>query len=233
MPSSSERTFGQRYTKGRELVEYLETLPGYSPGNPDLESANITSLLDSVDTANNDVASRLSVLSTERERRYNLYKADNGLIKRCSQIRDYVGSIHSDGKKSLDYKKIQRAVQNMRGIRISKKPPAGSPAKTASTSEVSFGSMLKVGKDVLEVIKLVPGYSPSNTNLTVANYTTFISQVDAQNSLVAEKLEEYDNGVEVRLGLYDELDDRVRKVKLALAAQFGKTSNEYKDSLRY
>jgi hypothetical protein len=86
---------------------------------------------------------------------------------------------------------------------------------------------------VLEVIKLVPGYSPSNTNLTIANYTTFISQVDAQNSLVAEKLEEYDNGVEVRLGLYDELDDRVTKVKLALAAQFGKSSNEYKDSLRY
>jgi hypothetical protein len=233
MPSSSERTFGQRYTKTRELIEYLETLPTYSPGNPDLEPANLTPFLDSVDTANNDAASKLSVLSTEREARYNLYKADNGLIKRCSQIRDYVASIHPDGKKSLDYKKVQRAVQSMRGIRISKKPPAGSPAKTASTSEVSFGSMLKVGKDVLEVIKLVPGYAPSNTNLTVLNYTAFVASVDAKNSVVAEKLEEYDNSVEARLSLYDELDDRIRKIRLALAAQYGKDSNEYKDSLKF
>lgn len=233
MPSVSERTFGQRYTLARGLVEYLETLPTYSPGNPNLEPANLATFLDSVDAANVDVASKLSVLSTERETRYNLYKADNGLIKRCSQIRDYVASIHPDGKKSLDYKKIQRAVQNMRGIRISKKPPAGSPTKTASTSEVSFGSMLKVGKDVLEVIKLVPGYLPSNTNLTVVDFTTFVASVDTQNSLVAEKLEEYDNSVEIRLNLYDELDDRVRKVKLALAAQYGKESNEYKDSLKY
>ena len=104
MPSTSERTFGQRYTKGRELVEYLETLPAYTPGNPDLEPPNLTAFLDSIDIANNDVASKLFVLSTERETRYNLYKGENGLIKRCSQIRDYVASIHADGKKSLDYK---------------------------------------------------------------------------------------------------------------------------------
>jgi hypothetical protein len=233
MPSISEKSFGQRYTKGRELVEYLRTLPSYSPGNPDLEPPALATLLNDVDAANNDAASKLSVLSTEREARYNLYKAENGLIKRCSQIRDYVASIHADGKKSLDYKKLQRAVQNLRGIRISKKPPAGSPVKTSSTSEVSFGSMLKVGKDVLEVIKLVPAYAPSNSNLTVANFTTFISLVDSKNSLVAEKLESYDNSVEARLNLYNELDYRVTKLKLALAAQFGKTSNEYKDSLRY
>ncbi len=233
MPSQSERTFGQRYTKGRELVEYLETLPTYTPGNPDLEPANLTTFLDSIDAANSDAASKLSVFSTEREERNNLYKAVNGLIKRCSQIRDYVGSIHPDGKKSLDYKKVQRAVQNLRGTRISKKPPEGSGAKTASTSEVSFGSMLKVGKDVLEVIKLVPGYAPSNTNLTVLDYTAFVTSVDVKNSLVAEKMEEYDNAVEARLSLYDELDDRIRKIRLALAAQYGKTSDEYKDSLKF
>ena len=57
--------------------------------------------------------------------------------------------------------------------------------------------------------------------------------MDVKNSLVAEKMEEYDNAVEARLSLYDELDDRVRKILLALAAQYGKTSDEYKDSLKF
>ena len=46
-------------------------------------------------------------------------------------------------------------------------------------------------------------------------------------------MEEYDNAVEARLSLYDELDDRIRKIRLALAAQYGKTSDEYKDSLKF
>jgi len=124
-------------------------------------------------------------------------------------------------------------VQNIRGIRKSKKPPTGWPAKTASTSEVSFGSTLKVGKDVLEVIKLVPGYAPSNANLTVLDFTSFFAAIYTQNSFVVEKPEEYNNSVEVRLNLYDELEDGVRKVKLALAVQYGMNSNEYKDLLRY
>ena len=60
-----------------------------------------------------------------------------------------------------------------------------------------------------------------------------VNSVDVKNSLVAEKMEEYDNAVEARLSLYDELDDRVRKIWLALAAQYGKTSDEYKDSLKF
>lgn len=121
----------------------------------------------------------------------------------------------------------------MHGIRKSTKPPTGWPLKTASTSEVSFGSTLKVGKDVLEVIKLVPGYALGKAKLTVLDFTSFASSINTENSLVAGKLEEYNNPVEVRLNLYDRLEDRIRKVKLALAAQYAMNSNEYKDLMRY
>lgn len=230
----SENTFGQRYTKGRDLVEYLNTVPGYAPGNPDLEPAGLTTLLDSIETANTDVASKSSSLQTERDTRYNLYKDKlDGVITLSAQIRDYVASIDPKGKKSLDYKKLQKMVQRMRGIRLTKKPPAESGAKTISTSERSFGSMLAVGREILEVIKTVAGYAPSNTKLTVLNFTAFLDSIDAQNSLVAQKLEEWDNAVEARSGLYVTLAENVKKVKLALAAQYGKASNEYQDALRY
>ena len=233
----SEYTFGQRYTKGRELVEYLNTLPTYTPGNTDLESAGLTTLLDSIETANSDVAARLSVLQTERDTRFIMFKdSQTGLIIKTAQIRDYIASIDPKGKKSIDFKKIQKMVQRMRGMRLSKKPvpsEGGEGPKTISTSERSYGSMLAVGREALEVIKTAAGYAPSNTSLTVANFTTFLDDIDAQNSLVAQRQEEWDNSIEARGDLYDDLADRVKKVKLALAAQFGKTSNEYQDSLKY
>jgi len=236
MASTSEKSFAQRYTKARELVEYLEELPGYSPGVTELESSDLKSFLDDVDNANTNVASKLSALQSERDERFNLYKGTDGLIKRASQIRDYLASILPQGKKAKDYEKAQKIVQRMRGQRLTKKPPLnkdGSIPKTISTIEVSFGSILGVGKDLLEVIKTVPGYSPSNPNLTVANYTTYLASIDSKNSLVAEKYEQYDDAVEARLDKYAELKDRVTKIKLAIAAQYGKDSNQYKDAVKY
>ena len=233
----SENTFGQRYTKGRELVEYLNTLPTYSPGNVDLEPASLTTLLDNIETANSDVSSKLSVLQNERDARLILFKdSQTGLITRSGQIRDYIASIDPKGKKSVDFKKIQKMVQRMRGMRLSKKPepPAGGTGpKTISTSERSYGSMLAVGREALEVIKTIGTYAPSNTALTVANFTTFLDDIDTKNSLVAQRQEEWDNSIEARGALYDDLADRVKKVRLALAAQYGKSSNEYNDSLKY
>lgn len=237
MASISEKSFGQRYTKGRELVEYLKLLPTYAPGNTDLEAASLSTLLDDVLTANSNVSSKISTLQTERDARLTMYASQTGLINKCGQIRDYIASIEAKGKKSVDYKKVQSAVKKMRGKRLTPKPKppeAGAAApKTVSTSEVSFGSVLSKAFEILEVIKGNALYAPSNTALIVANFTTFINSIDAKNKLIAQKREEWDDAVEDRMSLYTDLQSRVTKTKLVLAWQFGKTSNEYKDSVKF
>lgn len=236
MPSISEKSFGQRYTKGRGLQTYLGTIPTYAPGNPDLEVAALTTFLDGVLTANTDVDSKLSVLQTERDNRQILYlNFETGLIARSAQIRDYISSIEVKGKKSKNFEKAQKIVQRMRGRRLGKVSvaPPGGTVKKNSTSEVSYGSVLAAGRELLEVIKTVAGYAPSNTALTVANFTASLNSIDQKNSLIYQRLEQYDNAVELRLSKYVTLADIVTKIKSALAAQFGKSSNEYKDSLSY
>jgi len=236
MASTSETSVAQRYTKARELVEYLEELPAYSPGVNTLEPTKIADLLDQIETANSAVGSKLSLLQTERDERFTLVKGDDGLIKRASQIRDFIASVLPQGKKARDYVKAQKLVQKMRGRRLTKKPPLntdGSVPKTISAIEVSFGSLLGTGRELLEVIKTIPGYSPGNPNLTIANFEAFLNSIDAKNSSVSEKYEQYDDTAEQRSDLYKELQEKVTKVKLAVASQYGKSSNEYKDVVKY
>jgi hypothetical protein len=237
MASISEKSFGQRYTKGRELVEYLKLLPTYAPGNIMLEANEIGTLLDDILTGNSNVSSKLSTLQTERDARLVMYESQTGLINKCGQIRDYIASIDPKGKKSVDYKKVQSAVKRMRGKRLTPKPKPkeeGAPVpKTVSTSEVSFGSVLATAFEILEVIKGAVGYAPSNTALTIVNFTTFLTTIDAKNKLIAQRREEYDDAVENRMSLYTDLQTRTTKVKLALASQYGKTSNEFKDSVKF
>lgn len=236
MASTSERSFAQRYTKARELAAYLDGVAAYSPSSNTLEPTKLNDLLDQIETANASVASNLSAVQTERDERLALFKGDVGLIKLASQVRDYIASVLPAGKKARDFVKAQKIVQKMRGERLTKKPAAkeGSETpKTISTYELSFGSLLGNGRELLEVIKTVPGYSPSNNKLTVAEFTNFLNSVDAKNTLVAQKYEAYDDAVEARSSLYNELQDRITKIKLAVAAQYGKNSNEYKDVVKY
>ncbi len=236
MGSTSERSFAQRYTKARELAVYLDGMAAYAPSSANLEVSKLSDLLDNIETANASVDSNLSAVQTVRDERLALFNGDAGLIKLASQVRDYIASVLPDGKKARDFVKAQKIVQKMRGVRLTKKPVAKEgevTPKTVSTYELSFGSLLGNGRELLEVIKTVPGYLPSNTKLTVAEFTTFLNSVDAKNTLVAQKYEAYDDSVEARGSLYKDLQDRITKIKLAVAAQFGKDSNEYKDIVKY
>lgn len=234
MSRYSEKTFGERYSKGRGLVEYLKQIPTYSPGNNALLPANLNALLDTINTANSNAAFKLSVLQTARAERKDLYYGDAGLIKRCSQMRDFLASL-PEGKKAGDFKRMQKIVQDIRGAKIVRKKKSGKEgeAKTKSVSERTFGSIIKQSKDALEIIKSNAAYTPGNPNITVANFTLYLAQVDAKNSEVAEKLNAFDNARYDRSELYIQLKEVVQKIKYALASQYGKNSNDYKDVVKY
>ena len=237
MPSTSERSFGQRYTKAVGLVEYLKVVPGYAPDNAAIGVAAFDTFLGTVQTANGNVSAKLSELMNERESRLISYKGPDGLLKLCAKVRDYVASIDPKGRKSADYNKIAKTIMRMRGQRLSKKPDspvAGAAApKTTSTSEQSYGSVLDMGVSVVEIVKAKAGYAPSNPALTVVSLTTFMDSIYANNRSVAGKQETYDNAVEERADLYTDLQQRISQIKSALSSQYGKQSNEYKDSVKY
>ena len=240
MPSVSEKSFGQRYTKAVGLVEYLKLLPAYTPDNADIQATAFDTFLGSVQTANETVSAKLSELMNERESRLLLYKGPEGLIKLCGKVRDYVASIDPKGRKSADYNKISKTIMRMRGQRLKKKPDPPTPPpenagekKKVSVSELSYGSVLEMGVSVVEVVKAKAGYAPSNTALTVASLNTFMDNLYAKNRLVLSKAEVYCNAVDVRVNLYADLKLRVSKAKSALASQYGKQSNEYTEALKY
>ena len=236
MPSSFQTSFANRYTKARELVSYLSTLSGYNPGVDSLTTPKLTELLNDINAANSAAASKNSLLQTERSDRAALIKGEDGLISRSAQVRDYLASILPKGKKAKDYERAQKIIQKMRGGTKPRKSSAnenGSSTRTTSTAEVSFASILGNGRDLLELIKLVPGYAPSNPDLTIANYEALLNSIAAKNSSVAQMREQYDDAIENRANLYYDLRERITKIKHSIAAQYGKKSNEYKDCVKY
>jgi type I site-specific restriction endonuclease len=132
MPSSFQTSFANRYTKARELVSYLSTLPVYNPGVDSLTAPKLTEFLNDINTANSTAAYKNSLLQTERSERAALIKGEDGLVSRSSQVRDYLASILAKGKKAKDYERAQKIIQEMRG---GTKPRKSSAVENGSTKK--------------------------------------------------------------------------------------------------
>src|SRR5437868_923127 len=99
----------------------------------------------------------------------------------------------------------------MRGYKL---PKIKNPASAGTTpeekkkiwqSELSFGSMVSDAKKILAVISSLAGYAPSNTDLSVVNYTALITDCENKNKAVALALIANSNAIDKRLDLYDGL----------------------------
>ncbi len=239
MASISEFTFGQRYTKAQGMLEYVKQLPTYKPTSTGLSIGELEPFIKSADESNTAVNNTKNTLSDIRKERYELYYGTTGLVKRSARIRDYIASHADAGKKDRDFQKLQKLTQKMGSKKPPKKTaPSADPSTTeekkkVSQSELSFGSLLAVGKEILEVIKGIASYAPSTETLQVNKFDDYLKTIDTKNSAVAAAYERYDDSVEQRWSIYDELSKRITKIISYITSEYGKDSQQYKDSLKY
>lgn len=241
MPSTSERTFGNRLEHGRALQVALDKIAGYAPDNANLTPNKFKDYLNDVEAANNDVAGRSQVLSDARTGRRLAYFGDAkqgvpGLATLAARVRDTVGSM-AGGKNSPSYKQIQRLTQKISNYRPPKKPvttPPGAPdanKKEISQSEASYGSLVQAGRDLAAAATKVPGYNPSAADLQPAALTAAMTALADHNKTVATALVDVRNAVAARAEFYESdqtgLKSKFQQAKAAVAAQFGRRSPEY------
>jgi hypothetical protein len=237
MARISEATFGNKLAKGQQLLDFIRTLPRYEPPSDYLKVENFGKLLEKVNEANKQVASTNDLLAQARATRTNLYYGDNGAKIRCAMIRDFVGILPT-GKTSSAYIIIQKESQKMNNYKKPTKKQetegeAETPAKRAiSSAETSFGSVLQSLKNVLEVVKNLPTYTPTNDLITLDSVQKYIDSIEQANQAVNAQLYPYNDSVVKRQELYEGTEGlRVafQGIKTFIAANYGKTSMEFKE----
>jgi len=241
MPSTSEQTFGNRLQHGRDLQAALNGIPSYAPDNLGLTPANFDTFLDSVQDANDSVATKSQLLTDARDARRLAFYGDpgtgvGGLATLAGRVRDHVGSMPG-GKNSASYKQIQRLTQKITNYHPPKKPASSTPSPTASDkkkisqSERSYGSLVQAGRDLAAAVAQVAGCNPTATDLKPANLASAMKALAAKNDAVASARIEAQEAIDARSDLYDHPEIGLKSVfqqaKAAVASQFGRRSNEY------
>jgi hypothetical protein len=242
MPSTSEKTFGQRLEHARTLQAALNKMVGYKPDNTALEAATFNTFLDSVEAANDVVAGNGQTLSDARTTRRLAYFGDAkngvpGLATLAGRVRDAVGSMPG-GKKSPSYKQIQKLTQKISNYRPPKKAVTPSPGSTGpekkkvSQSEASYGSLVQAGRDLAAAAGKVAGYNPGAADLKPNALKSAMDTLADTNKTVAEALVDTEKAIAERSKIYEAdetgLKSQFQQAKAAVASQFGRRSPEYK-----
>lgn len=113
--SASQMSFDSRIENLDKLIKLLTAQSGYAPNEADLKLTALTTLLNSMKTANTAVISALTELSNTRIERNNiLYTPQTGLVNIAQTVKRYVKSVF--GQTSEEYKQVS----GLRFVRVGK-----------------------------------------------------------------------------------------------------------------
>jgi hypothetical protein len=230
MASQSEKSFGARLRKFQDAVQYAQNWEGYNPPRPQESIAELTQLVEKVITENqNETTSFAGYSEAVLTRKYLFTTRPGSIDKILVNIRGAV--VAQYGKRTPQEKAIAALITTMRKTGIIKPPadPANpDAAKGVSQSEQSFGSKTQYFSDIVTTIATMADYTTSNPDLALSALQARVQQLHNANNAVADHLQLLRNSRTLRTANYNDLADRMTRMKAYTKSQYGIRSAEYK-----
>lgn len=230
MASSSEKSFGARLRNTQDIVQYIKVWRNYAPPRTTETIEGMETFINEVIEANRlQTAAQQDYNTATVTRQKHFTKEITSIDKMLSPIR---GSVEANfGKTSVQAKQVSAIIKQMRktkAVKLQPNPSNPDEERTMSQSHRSYGSLTKYFADIVVNIANMPGYISSNPALTVEGLKQKLADVNAINIQVASTLQKVKAARHSRTNYYNEMAERVRRIKAYVKSQYGIQSTEYK-----
>ena len=229
MASTTEKGFGAKLQQAQNLINVLGSFQNYHPPRNEesvQEMQQLTADLEALNTSQAAQSENYRYAVDIRLKAFN--KSPGSVQKLLSPIYSAVKA--QFGKDAKEAVFIAGIIRKIRGTKLVKKPAVPSDSKVKapiSTSEQSYGSLTKLFGDLVTTLAQYPAYNPSNPELSVA----FLQQKQQSLSQLSADVVSYEQVLRLtrieRVSRYEELRDRVSRIKQYVKAQYGNNSPEH------
>ena len=233
MSSISEKSFGARLLRAKNILTQIQTFGSYNPPEPTQMPVAFASFLDDITEANAiESQLRQQYKSNVDSRQLAFRKGTSSLLKLLPQIR---GALEAKfGKNSQAYaaaNEIIKKIKKTKTVTVDAEPGDGNSGSNTpgsiSQSQQSYGSLLGYFNDLINMLSQLAGYNPSNPALKVASLQAFALSLDSLNLGVLQKYSALHQQRQERLNLYEDLSGRVQKIKAYVKSEYGVQSDQY------
>lgn len=234
MTSISEKSFGARLLKAKNVLTQIQSFGSYNPPEPTQTAAAFANFLDDISEANTVESELKQQYKANVAARKQAFRENTlSVLNLLPQIR---GAVEAKfGKTSQAYEAVGEIIDKMRKSKaaVAVETDEGDQAGGAevpdsiSQSQQSYGSLLGYFNELINTLSQFAGYNPSNAAIKVANLQAFASSLDALNVGVLQKYTALHQQRQERLNLYDDLSGRVQKIKAYVKSEYGVQSGQY------
>ena len=228
----AESSFADILGRAVNLKDALATMsPVFAPSDTTVNAGNFAAFLGTVEVANEAVAAAggaYTVLATEREALLKVIK------KTATRVINYLKSNDAFAPR---LKAATQAADKLRGVntkrpKLPPPPPGGEVPKVRSKGDMSYMDAQGHFKSVIDAVTGLAGYAPTPVGnpITLANLNATLSGFKGQNAGISSLETAYTEEVVKRQTLYTgkgKLRDKFKKIKNAVAAQYGRESGEF------
>jgi len=228
--SISEKSFGQRLLMAQNMTRYIAQFVNYTPPRTQETAAQMLALTNNIISANNTESVKRQGYNTAVTNRIQAVKlAPTSVQKVLTRIANAIKAQY--GTESTEYEQVRNRIANMRAQKLRNilaREGAAIAETQVSVSEQSYGSITAYFADLVQVISQFSGYNPGSSLLTLANLQAQVANVQLLNTRVADNLSAMKTAKASRRALYEELADRMLRIKNYVRAAYGLNSNEYR-----
>ncbi|MFL0123132.1 hypothetical protein V2590_00470 [Tenacibaculum maritimum] len=229
MASTSQKSLASRLGNAKKLKTIVSNFTDYQPPVVEASVAKLTETIKQIETLQTNYNNAKANYTKKTNERRNIFtEKDNALDKQLSPIRAFIEALK--GKGSIELTQITTIISKMRG-RASKTTLKNedTDTKTISQIERTYASRIANFKNIIDLLSaLGQNYKPTNTNLSIASLTNLVMEAEASSEAVDLALTILKPIIEERQELFKNLSKQTQSIKNFVKAQYGLTSNEYK-----
>ena len=229
MSSTSQRSFSSRLGNAKKINTIVSNYATYQPPVEEASVEKLTETITAIETLQTTYNNAKATYTTKTEERKKIFSENtNAIDKQLALIRAFLEALK--GKDSTEYKQVNTLIKKIRGVTSKKAPQTEeNETKTVSQIERTYASRVANFKNMVDVLTTMgEGYNPPNTSIGLEALTTLATEADASTQEVDQALAILKPVIEQRQELFVKLNKQVQSIKNFVKAQYGQTSNEYK-----
>jgi hypothetical protein len=229
MSSHSESSFGAKLRKAQDIQTFVAGFTGYNPPRAQESASGFLTFLNSIVTTNGTESSQEENYHVAVSLRHDAFVVKPSSVQKL--LVQVKGAVESQfGKKSVEAATVNAIIKKMRNsklIKLPADPTHPDQAKKLSQSEHSYGSWAQYFNDIINTLSQFTGYNPTNLTIRVTALQSTATQLTTLSNTVIQKIQALKTTRVSRSSMYDDLRDRVQRIKAYVKAQYGNTSTEY------
>ena len=230
-------TFAERLRRSQDLYKILEGFDAYTPPREEESLGGFQSFINLMSQSNQTVTSKVQEYRNWTNSRYETFFAGSNAIRQMFySISSVVASQY--GHRSNEAALVSTFVNAIRYTRVTKASAEGEnkeDPKSYTLGKQSYATLTKGFHDLVTLINGFEGYKPGNDEFTLENLNTILAKLNLLNDTVVQRYSDMQDANRERREIYDELKDRVKRIKSYVRSKYGTNSPEYGKirSMRY